>query len=300
MKLLLIFLLPLSIYASKILSYNIYDRTDRVDVMITFDTPYDGEIRQSKSTHNIIIKLEDADIESSKLKKLSSKYITSLSITPMLGYTKIVASIPESVSLKASKTSDGYGLRLRFSNGMTYKKKTNHTKNEQANPFSSLPTKKTTEVSTSYYIVVSLLFIAIIVLFFVKKKLVSTNKNNSQWLFKQNATPPKQQDTKTTTTEKTENVSIRFQKSLNDENSVVMLDFGEQSYLVLMGRNNILLDKFTDNKPTTQSDFETILQSRHQELESFLNGNENSTAIGNNKPLLDAYTDKASSIPHEL
>jgi len=87
-KLLFILLLPLSIYGSKILSYNIYDRTDRVDVMITFDTPYDGEIRQSKSNKKIIIKLEKAMIESAKVKKLSSKYITALSITPMNNYTQ--------------------------------------------------------------------------------------------------------------------------------------------------------------------------------------------------------------------
>ena len=55
------------------------------------------------------------------------------------------------------------------------------------------------------------------------------------------------------------NVSIRFQKNIDSSNSVVMLDFGEQSYLVLMGASNILLDKFTDNKPVSQEDFETIL-----------------------------------------
>jgi hypothetical protein len=43
-KYLLVFLLPITIYASKILSYNIYDRTDRADIMITFDVPYDGVI----------------------------------------------------------------------------------------------------------------------------------------------------------------------------------------------------------------------------------------------------------------
>ena len=298
MKLLLIFLLPLSIYASKFLSYNIYDRTDRVDVMITFDTPYDGAIRQSKSAKNIIIKLEDATIESTKLKQLSSKYITSLSITPMLNYTQIVASIPESVKLKASKTSDGYGLRLRFSNTASYKKK--QTYNETSNPLSSLPTKKTTEISTSYYIVVGLLIVGIIILFFVKKKLNIKNNNNSNWLFKaNNEMPPipKENETKPQSTD--ENVSIRFQKSLNDDNSVVMLDFCEQSYLVLMGKNNILLDKFTDNKPTNQSDFETILQNRHQELESFLNG-EDKNSIQTNNQTLESYKNKASYISYEV
>jgi myo-inositol-hexaphosphate 3-phosphohydrolase len=123
-RLLLIFLLPLALNASKILSYNIYDRTDRADVMITFDTPYEGVIKQNVSKSQIIIKLTDAKIESSKLKKLSSKFLNSISITPMSGYTQIVASVADSVTLKASKTSDSYGLRLRFSSKVPAQTKT--------------------------------------------------------------------------------------------------------------------------------------------------------------------------------
>ncbi|MEN8304162.1 MAG: hypothetical protein ABFQ64_08835, partial [Campylobacterota bacterium] len=108
-KYLLLFLLPFSLQASKILSYNIYDRTDRADVMITFDTPYDGVIKQSISKSKIIIKLSGASIEASKIKNVSSKFLHSITITPMSGQTQIVASVPASVRLIASKTSDAYG-----------------------------------------------------------------------------------------------------------------------------------------------------------------------------------------------
>ncbi len=72
-----------------------------------------------------------------------------------------------------------------------------------------------------------------------------------------------------------------------------MLDFGEQSYLVLMGAGNILLDKFTDNKPVTQEDFESILQSRHQELDEFL------SLKDEKKEPLQAYKERAASISYE-
>ena len=297
-RLLLVFLIPLSMFGSKILSYNIYDRTDRVDVMITFDTPYGGTIKQSKSEKKIIIKLEDAMIESTKLKQLASKYISSLSITPMANYTQIVAAIPESVMFKASKTSDGYGLRLRFSDNIP--SKTKYNSNQHNNPLSSLPTKATTEISTSYYIVVVILIIAIVILFIIRKKLPHNNKNininNYSWLFKETNKSALSNEQENSLNDKINNVSIRFQKSLDEENSVVMLDFGEQSYLVLMGKSNILLDKFTDNKPTTQSDFETILQNRHQELDNFLKGEE----IPNSNESLESYKNKASYISYEV
>jgi len=290
-KYLLLFLLPFSLYASKILSYNIYDRTDRVDVMITFDTPYNGVIKQSISKSTITIKLEDASIESAKIKQLSSKYIKSLSISPMPGYTKIIALVPPSVNLRASKTSDSYGLRLRFTDRPAKKTDVARTKQTEAAPLSILPTKKSDDIAQSYYIVIAILIIGIITLFFIKKRVTPApnKKEASSWIFKKN----KNQQEETIPEVNNSNVSIRFQRSINSDNSVVMLDFGEQSYLVIMGKSNILLDKFTDDKPATQDDFEKILQSRHQELNNFLEDD------GEIKEPLQAYKERAASIAYE-
>jgi len=293
MKFFLFLLVPIFVYGSNILSYNIYDRSDRVDVMITFDTPYTGTIKQSSSSKNIIIKLEDAKIESAKAKKLSSHFLQAITITPMAGYTQIVASVPPSIDLQASKTSDAYGLRLRFTTRSASKEATSK---QSSNPLSALPTKTETEIPQSYYLVIAFLMLAIIVLFVLKKKISAptqkTQKQNVSWLFN-----TKQNQTTTDTAQKslTQDVSIRFQKTIDSHSSVVMLDFGEQSYLVLMGGNNILLDKFTDNKPVTQSEFETILQNRHQQLDTFLQVD--------SKPKqepLQSYKEKASSISYDV
>lgn len=305
-KYLLLFLLPFSLQASKILSYNIYDRSDRADVMITFDTPYDGVIKQSISKSKIIIKLNDASIESSKIKNVSSKFLHSITITPMAGQTQIVASVPSSVRLIASKTSDAYGLRLRFTNVPAKKSNVNTTQSSTSTSLSSLPTKKNDDMSTSYYIVVAILIIGILILFILKKKMATKNIQTQQnpWLFQENKvnneTQPNTQ-TATTSDKNNNDISIRFQKTLNENNSVVMLDFGAQSYLVLMGKSNILLDKFTEDKPTTQEDFESILQNRHQELDDFLKVESNNSSHENKQPkeALQAYKERAASILYE-
>lgn len=292
-KYLLLFILPFSLYASKILSYNIYDRTDRVDVMITFDTPYDGVIKQSVGNSTITIKLQDASIESAKLKQLSSKYLKSLSITPMAGYTKIIALVPPSVSLRASKTSDSYGLRLRFATKTVPQKSNTQIKKAASPSLSMLPTKKGDDIEQSYYMVIAILIVGIGILFFIKKKVTPAKQKHQQasWLFKET----KESKKETVAQAKESNdVSIRFQKSINQENSVVMLDFGEQSYLVLMGKSNILLDKFTDNKPVTQDDFNAILQDKHKELDDFLHNDEETS-----KEPLQAYKERAATIAYE-
>ena len=295
-KFLLLFLLPFSLFASKILSYNIYERTDRADVMLTFDTPYTGQIKQSISKSKIIIKLEDATIESPKIKKVSSRYLHSLTITPINNKTLIVASIAPSTRLIASKTSDGYGLRLRFTDKIAVKSSTATATNAiQPNSLSTLPTKKDDNMSQSYYVVVAILVLGIFILLYIKKKMkpMPTNTQTPKnWLFKntqESATP-------SNINMAAQNVSIRFQKAIDDKNSVVMLDFGNQSYLVLMGNSNILLDKFTDNKPTSQKEFDEILQSRHEDLENFLG---KSQTEEKQEPL-QAYKERAANIAYEM
>ncbi len=296
-KFLLLFVLPFSLYASKILSYNIYERTDRADVMITFDTPYTGQIKQSVSKSKIIIKLEDATIESPKIKKVSSEYLHSLTITPVNNETLIVASISPSTKLTASKTSDGYGLRLRFTNKAAVKSSTfKKALSSSVNPLSALPTKKDDTMSSSYYIVVAILVLGILILLYIKKKmkpLPANTQTSNNWLFKNTQKSPVQKDNNNTAEQ---NVSIRFQKAIDEKNSVVMLDFGNQSYLVLMGNGNILLDKFIENKPASQQEFDEILQSRHEDLEKFLG---KSQTREKQEPL-QAYKERAANIAYEM
>jgi len=305
MKYLLLFLLPFSLYASKILSYNIYERSNRADVMITFDTPFNGVIKQSKSTNKIIIKLENTSIESSHTKRVNSDFLHSLTITPLKGQTQIVASISPNVRLIASKTSDAYGLRLRFTDLQVVKAKTAQISTIN-NSLSKLPTKKSGEMSTSYYIVVTILIIGIIILLILKKRMIlsGNTKQNKSWLFNSNDTKVVQ-DRKTDLASNPSSsdslISIRFQKAIDNQNSVVMLDFGHESYLVLMGNSNILLDKFKDNKPTSQSEFDSILQERNRELEDFLGTNESSSTYSNTqrKEPIQAYKERAASLVYE-
>jgi len=306
-KYLLLCLLPLSLFGSQILSYNIYDRTDRADLMLTFDTPYQGTIKESRSKSKIIIKLQNASIESQKIKKVSSKFLQSIIITPLKNQTQIIAKVPSSVKLIASKTTDGYGLRLRFTNKVASNTTTLQQKNTAQDPYglANLPMKKDNNLTKNYIIVIIILLLGIIILFYIKKKTTPAQiqknraaaKQKTPWLFnaskenKQNI--PQQEQTSQNNNE----ISIRFQKAINNDNSVVMLDFGAESYLVLMGKSNILLDKFHENRPTSQQEFESILQSRHEELENFLNsGNNNTNNIQQEKEPLQAYKERAASL----
>jgi hypothetical protein len=138
--------------------------------------------------------------------------------------------------------------------------------------------------------------VGIAILFYIKKRVAQpqTKQTQSSWLFQESDANEKKEAPSSPNAPFAPNVTIRFQKALNGDNSVVMLDFGEQSYLVLMGKSNILLDKFSGDKPVTEDDFNSILQNRHKELENFLNNDDK------HQESLRIYKEKAASISYEV
>ncbi|WP_345991502.1 hypothetical protein [Sulfurimonas sp. HSL-1716] len=282
-KTIFLLLIPFALFASKILSYNVYDRSDRVDVMFTFDTPYEGVISQKTSNSKIIIKLEDATIESQKTKQLTSPYLTQLTITPVSGYTQITAYVPANVNLQASKTSDAYGLRLRFN------KTAPALQTSATGSVAALPTKKDLKISSGYYIVIAVLLAGLVFVFYLKRKMANPAKRSPgapkparrPWLFSsKNA--------------EQEDVNIRFSKQIDQVNKVIMVDYGNLSYLILAGNDNILLDKFEDNKPVTTNEFEEILKSRNEELTNLLQ------IKNKEKEPFQTYKEKAASIAYDV
>jgi hypothetical protein len=278
MKLFVILLLPLALFASQILSYNVYDRSERVDIMLTFDTPYDGTIRQQKQSGSIIVKLENATIEAPKSKDLNSPFLNKLTITPIGSQTQIIARVPNGITMQASKTADAYGLRLRF-----LKKTASATSKSTAPSLSTpslvtLPTKQGSALEENYMSVIVILVVGILILLWLKRSLNQGKRLPSQSsLFK----PSDKGDH--------DQASIRFQKNLDQNNSVMMLDYADESYLVIVGNSNVVLDKFHGNKPITQSEFESVLQNKEEELDSYLQiDNVDSSEV------LQSYKEKAS------
>ena len=288
-------LLPALLWGAKILSYNVYDRNDRVDVMLTFDTPYEGVLRQNRQGDTVIIKLEEAFIEAPKLKNVNSKYLGKLSIAPQGDNIEITAQVSNDVTMQASKTSDSYGLRLRFMHPVV-------TDSPEITPpvdetaVEGLPTKSDNEFEQSYYVVIAILLIGIGILFWLKQNIAKRaetihNGPKTPWLFNKLSSEPKTAaSTPLKPAGEMGGVHIRFQKTLDNSHTVAMLDYGTMSYLVLLGNNTLLLDKFQDNIPITQNDFETLLQSKHRELDGYFQ------LAPAQDEVFDSYKEKASGV----
>jgi hypothetical protein len=262
--------------------------------MLTFDTPYEGVLRQNRQGDVIIIKLEAAAIDTPITKEITSDFLQKLSITSSADQIQIVAKVPTNVLLQASKTSDSYGLRLRFNHPTTSPLSPDNSV-ENTNESSLLPTKQGNEFEQSYYVVIGILVVGIAILFWLKqgiakKTIRMRDEPKTPWLFNSDKKSNTflSSNTSLASTLEGGGVHIRFQKTLDASHSVAMLDFGTQSYLVLLGNNTILLDKFQDNIPISQNEFENMLKSKHQELDGFFQ-------LGTTQDeSFDSYKEKAS------
>jgi len=256
----LLLLFTLSLFASKILNYNIYDRSDRVDIMLTFDIPYEGVISEQTTNHKIIVKLSDTTIEEAKIKKINSDFLTKLTILPMNHATQIIAQVPDEVKLVASQTSDKYGLRLRFKKRETVlDKKVSATEDTLKN----LHTKKDFEVSPNYIIAMVTLILLVIIMFYLKRRLPNA-KNGKKSSFLSLKVGSFSKDLK-------DDVNIKFQKSIDANNKIVMIEYNNLSYLVIIGNTNIIIDKFEDGNPVqNMGQFNQVLEKEKDKIEDLL------------------------------
>lgn len=243
---------------------NIYERSDRIDIMLSFDAPYNGQIKQLNEAGATILSLNNLYAKSDIEKMINSKIAQNILITQFDDNTMGIEIRSKSpVKIIASKTIDNFGLRIRIKSKILAK--TNASSFKET---STIQTKKESQVSLwRYLIVIGILVFLIIILLIIKKKTSKkTNFNfsgkstplNSNNLFESN------------------NVAVVYQKDLDTLNKVMLLEHLNKKYLVLVGSSNVLLDSFGEEKIQTQEDFEVFFEENKRKLNKYLEDRKNS------------------------
>ncbi len=271
-SILLFLLLNISLYATTLLTYNIYNIDNRVDIMLSFDTPYNGKIYLKKDNKNFIITLKNISFNQIITKNINSKIINKIKIIPVKNDINIILNSNSNINISASKTIDSFGLRIRATIKKNTLKKTTVTQQNNWKP--NFKTDTNNYSNSRYYILIIFLIIMVLVLLYIKKKFVSTS-GKSNWLFKSKFSFKEQQ------------IKIIHRKQIDRQNSVVILEYKDKRYLVLTGNSNQLLDKFDANgkEEDKEDDFEKIFTENRKKLDEFLK-------VGNDK--LSTYREKVS------
>lgn len=248
--------------ASNLLTYNVYERSDRVDIMLSFDAPHEGSISQKSDATTITLTINDLGYDKMIEKSISSNIIQELTIIPEKNNTlKVVLKSDKKVSVVASKTVDGFGLRIRSSIMQA------PTQSSDA-VTTSLPTASSSSadfLDTRYILVIIVLLALIVLMLWIKKRLgIQTLKpmsakggNGKSWLF----------NPKTGTQQE---VNVLHKKQIDNQNSVVLFEYGTIRYLVMTGNSNLLLEKFQNGEVKDDNDFEKVFEENRRRLDDYL------------------------------
>jgi flagellar biogenesis protein FliO len=214
--------------------------------MLTFDEPYFRKVSQKKEDGSTILMLGDIKIQESINKEIKSNILQKISILPYKNQVFIKVDAQNPYTIEASKTVDNYGLRIRV------KQKSNLIQTLETKKFE---TKKEEDLSGSFIKVIAVLAFMILLLYLLKNWLTNSNKTASSWLFHKD-------------TNKKQTINILHQKALDTKNRITLLEYNDMSYLVILGSNNILLDKFKSED--TNQDFDKLLNKNSRKLDNIL------------------------------
>lgn len=278
-----LFVLWSCVNASNLLTYNVYERSDRVDIMLSFDAPHEGGISQKNDATSITLTINDLGYDKMIEKSINSNIIQELTIIPEKNNTlKVVLKSDKKVSVVASKTVDGFGLRIRSSIMQAPAQSASETVSASSLPATA---SSTDFVDTRYIIVIVILLFLVVLMLWIKKRLgiqtikpasTASNGGGKSWLF--NPKTGSQQE-----------VNVLHKKQIDNQNSVVLFEYGTIKYLVMTGNSNVLLEKFQNGEVKDDNDFEKVFEENRRRLDDYLKLQDNKLSTYKNKASAD-YT----------
>ena len=219
-------------YANNIINVSYFPNNDKIDILFSLDTPFKGKVEKIENNDYKIDNVFINRIEQKKFKNGLNLIISPLDKNSV----EIKINYNLSLKIKASLTAKGYGLRIRIYGFKQQIQTVNMNLQQTPAPdFNYI----------NYIIMIFILIILIVVLFIVKKKM-------------QQKLPTKLQK---------DGYKVLYQKMIDPKNRLLMIEIFEKRYLLLLGdKNNILLDKFSDNEElneiSSQNEFDGLLNNK--------------------------------------
>jgi flagellar biogenesis protein FliO len=234
----LFFLLFVSlIYAANLIDVNFFEANKKLDILFSLDSKFDGKIIKLDS-NKYLIKNINSDREFEK--NFDNFFIRSIIITPHKDGILLEIISNEKYNISIALTPDGYGIRVRIKSLI---------ENINSNRLPSMPKEHFSFVR--YFIVVAILIILAIILLYIKKRGLNSK------------VPALKND-----------MRVLSQKFIDAKNKVVLFEYQNKKYLMLVGNTNLLLDVFDENfkAPKNEVEFDEMLKINNKlsEIEKYI------------------------------
>ena len=227
MKKLFFLLVPIFLFSANLINVNFFEGKNKLDILFSLDNKFNGQVKKVNNSSFII-----TDIKTNKIiqKEFNKKFINSIIISPADNGVKIDILANKKFKTSVALTPDEFGLRFRI---------------EEIVPLNLNKTKEKIQFSTnqqkldlfSYIIGIVILLLIAIFLWFLKRKAINLP------IVK-------------------ENMKVLVQKPIDAKNKVVLFEYQNRKYLMLIGNTNVLLDVFVDDIaiPKNEVQFDEFLK----------------------------------------
>lgn len=227
MKKLFFLLVPIFLFSANLINVNFFEGKNKLDILFSLDNKFNGQVKKVNNSSFII-----TDIKTNKViqKEFNKKFINSIIISPADNGVKIDILANKKFKTSVALTPDEFGLRFRI---------------EKIVPSNLNKTKEKIQFSTnqqkldlfSYIIGIVILLLIAIFLWFLKRKAINLP------IVK-------------------ENMKVLVQKPIDAKNKVVLFEYQNRKYLMLIGNTNVLLDVFVDDIaiPKNEVQFDEFLK----------------------------------------
>jgi len=221
----LLLLIPIFLFSANLINVNFFEGKNKLDILFSLDNKFNGQIKKVNSSSFII-----PNIKSDKViqKEFNKKFINSIIIAPVDDGVKIDILANEKFKTSFALTPDEFGIRFRIEKITSL----NQTKSDLQ--FSNNQEKLDL---FSYVIGIIILFFIAIFLWFFKRKAINLPIAK-------------------------ENMKVLIQKPIDTKNKVILFEYQNRKYLMLIGNTNVLLDVFVDDIaiPKNEVQFDEFLK----------------------------------------
>jgi len=237
----IILFLAIFLYGANLIDVNFFKGKNKLDILFSLDEKFNGKIVKIANNKYLI-----NDIKSSNdiNKNFNKFFLNSIFVTPKDNGVLLGIVSDKKYNVNVALTPDGYGIRFRIKDLET-KNIISKQNMPPAEGFSFV----------RYFIVVAILIILAIILLYLKKKSFAK-------------LPGLKSDMK-----------VLSQKFVDAKNKVVLFEYQNRKYLMLIGNTNVLLDVFNEDfkTPKNEVEFDEMLKLNNKinDIEKYIKNADN-------------------------
>jgi len=229
------------LFGANLINVNFFEGKGKVDVLLSLDETFKGKVRQISENSYLFTGIRTDKVIQKEFKK---SFINSIIISPEKNGVKIDITADSTFKTSVALTPDGYGVRFRIVNNKPLQKT-----DAQNTDLKALSADRQSLDTVSYIVGITVLIILAFVLWFLKRKAVHLPKLK-------------------------EDMKVLAQKPVDTKNKVVLFEYQNRKYLMLIGNTNVLLDVFADDIPVPKNEmqFDEMLKlsKKYDNIEKYI------------------------------